>query len=350
MRVFSIARPFHRSTKRLAAGFPDRLAPGKRRLHEACLGRERLLRQWHRVRARKVPAAEAAAIVEVPLRTLYEWDKRAREGRLAPLPTRPRRMRGTSVTRELEIEILAIRREPMTRTWGPLKIVAELARRRGGVAPLSRATAGRVVRGLKNRGRLPERPSGAGRRHRRRAGPRPHAERRPKGYAAWKPGQMMQMDTKHLTLLPGGRTLYQHDLYDPVTKYAASRITSSLTAAAARDALAEMLEEIPYPVAGIQTDNGSEYRGVFEEFLRERGIRQQVIHPHTPKQNAHVERFHGTVDHEAHGVWVTSVTVEGLNREIARYIHHHNHHRPHQALGGRTPAANLRELLPDLPA
>lgn len=166
MKVESIARLFRWTTKRLLADFPDHPPSEKRRFHEACLGHARLLEQWHRTRARDVSATEVVAIVGVPVRRFYEWDRRVRERWLAPLSTWPRRKHETSVMWELEEETLAIRHALMTRTWGSLKIVAELPRRRGGSAPLSRTTTGRVVRNLKKRRRLPERAPGTKRRHR----------------------------------------------------------------------------------------------------------------------------------------------------------------------------------------
>ena len=104
-----------------------------------------------------------------------------------------------------------------------------------------------------------------------------------------------------------------------------------------------MLGEMPFPVLGIQTDNGSEFRGAFEDFLKEQGIRHQVTHPYTPQQNAHVERFHATVNSDWHQTCSNAATAGELNREGPVYIRHYNRRRPHQALGGRTPAAFLLE-------
>lgn len=66
-------------------------------------------------------------------------------------------MRRASVAPEFEDETFGIHREPVACAWGPLKIIAEVARRRGGGALLARATAGWAVRSLKGRGGLSKR-------------------------------------------------------------------------------------------------------------------------------------------------------------------------------------------------
>ena len=176
--------------------------------------RARKLEQWHRTRKLGATAKEAAEIVGVPVRTLYHWDRCAREGCLRPRSKRPHRTRRSAVPRRLAEEILRIRRDLLTCTWGPLKIAVELARLHGGVPLPSPATIGRILRGLKDRGLIPERAPGRKRPRKRRAAGDRYAVRRPKGFRAKKPGEMMQMDTCHLRL-PGGGKAYQFDFYDP---------------------------------------------------------------------------------------------------------------------------------------
>ena len=47
--------------------------------------------------------------------------------------------------------------------------------------------------------------------------------------------------------------------------------------------------EYPYPVTGIQVDNGSEYMGHFKQASTELGISLSAIPPRSPKWNADVE-------------------------------------------------------------
>ena len=231
--------------------------------------------------------------------------------------------------------------------WGPLKVAVEPARLHGGVPLPSRATIGRILRGLKDRGLIPERAPGRKPPRKRRAAGARCAVRRPKGFKAGKPGGMMRMDTCHLRL-PGGGKACRFDFYDPAGRYAGTRFSSSITASSARAALERMLGEMPFPVLGIRTDNGSEFRGAFEDFLKERGIRHQAAHPCTPRQNAHVERFHATADSDWHRTCSNAATAGEPDREGPACIRHCNRRRPRQSLGGRTPAAFLLERYPEL--
>ncbi|MBC7330207.1 transposase family protein, partial [bacterium] len=45
----------------------------------------------------------------------------------------------------------------------------------------------------------------------------------------------------------------------------------------------------------VQTDNGSEFVGEFEDFLRNKGIIHFYTHPKRPQENGYVERFQRTI-------------------------------------------------------
>lgn len=242
------------------------------------------------------------------------------------------------MTPEFKSGILSIRREPMSRIWGPLKIATELG-----------ATAARYCRRPRQDGWCETSRTASGYPGRGGTigiGPAPSHMRNSVSVTR-KPSEILQTPSISPFGPAAGRFTGMTSMIRPPSSQPPGS-PPHLTAGTARDALAEMLEEIPYPVVGIQTDNGSEYRGVSEEFLQERDIRQQVVHPRTSKRNAHVERFHGIVDREMHAVWLIAIMIEKPSREIADYIHHYNHHRPHQAFGGRPSTANLRELFPAL--
>ena len=43
----------------------------------------------------------------------------------------------------------------------------------------------------------------------------------------------------------------------------------------------------------VQTDNGSEFLGVFDKYLKERGIEHKFTYPRCPKINGYIERQTG---------------------------------------------------------
>ena len=93
---------------------------------------------------------------------------------------------------------------------------------------------------------------------------------------------------------PSGRWIYQLTVCNPVSKPTAAELVITLSARNMRAAFERILETFPVVIRGSQTDNGSEFHGIFEELLRECGMAMQVIQPRSPKQNGCVERCQHT--------------------------------------------------------
>jgi transposase InsO family protein len=94
----------------------------------------------------------------------------------------------------------------------------------------------------------------------------------------------------------------------------------------------------------VLTDNGGCYRSyLWRDTCAELGITPKRTRPYRPQTNGKIERFHRTM-------------VEGwafkkfYNSESARlaalpaWIHDYNHHRPHSAIGKRSPITRLNNL------
>lgn len=96
-------------------------------------------------------------------------------------------------------------------------------------------------------------------------------------------------------------------------------------------------------VRKVLTDNGSCYRShVFRKTLGD-DIELRRTRPCRPQTNGKVERFHRTLaDEWAYARLYTS--DEQRCQEYPRWLHNHNHHRGHTALGGQPPAS----LVPNL--
>ena len=94
----------------------------------------------------------------------------------------------------------------------------------------------------------------------------------------------------------------------------------------------------------IVVDNGPEFTSkALDQWAWARGIQLHFIQPGRPVQNAFVESFNGRVRDEClNGNWFTSL---GHARAVISAWHKdYNHVRPHQSLGGRTPAEQDRRL------
>ena len=100
----------------------------------------------------------------------------------------------------------------------------------------------------------------------------------------------------------------------------------------------------------VLTDNGSEFASKtniaehpFERMLTELGVKHRYTRPYRPQTNGKVERFWRTLNEDL----IDGTTFDSLDHfkeELAQYLFYYNHHRPHQALEGMTPAAFLQNL------
>jgi len=302
---------------------------------EAARRRDALTR-WRGAMAKGLSAEDGAEAVAVPRSTLYRWEKQPE-----PRSRRPRRTRPKTWTPELVEAVERLRLDhPM---WGRAKI-APLLRRQG--FAVSDATVGRIIAHLVERGvvepvpTLRRRKGGAARAWRRK-----HAIRLPKGRKATAPGQLVQIDTLSVNLRPD-RAIKQFTAYDPVARHTAAQAFSRATAQGAASFLDKLLAAMPFPVTGIQVDGGSEFMTAFEDACRDKGLALFVLPPKRPDLNGAVERAQSSWRYEFYACHDLPSRLERLNQHIDAFAHLYNHHRPHGALGGKTPAEYLSSLSP----
>ena len=152
---------------------------------------------------------------------------------------------------------------------------------------------------------------------------------------------MVQTDTLFLRDLSGHR-IYQLAACDSASRLTATEFVPP-SAHTMRAAFERILETIPVVIRGVQTDNGSEFRGVFDELLQERGIAMQVIQLRSPKQNGYIERCRRTWCKELYETFPVAATLDEYRLDARCFVVHHNPVRPHAAPAGRTPIGYLRE-------
>ncbi|MCX8125983.1 MAG: IS481 family transposase, partial [Dehalococcoidia bacterium] len=152
----------------------------------------------------------------------------------------------------------------------------------------SSSTVGRVLTRLKARGVLKEPP----RNHisaKRKTHNRPYAIRKPKDYEVKAPGDLVQIDTLDVRPLPGV-VLKHFTARDVISRWDVVEVYTRATAMTAMRFLDKLEDESPFPIRAIQVDGGAEFRAVFEEECRKRGIKLFVLPPHSPELNGYVER------------------------------------------------------------
>jgi putative transposase len=265
--------------------------------------------------------------------TFYHWLHRYQEEGVQGLEDRsrrPHRVRRPTWSKELAQAVLRLREEHLG--MGKDKLVV-LLRKENWRA--STSMVGRIIRHLKDQNLLWE-PDLRDPWIVKRRRPRPYAVRKPPGYAAEAPGDLVQVDTADIRLCPG--QVYKHFTgRDVFTRWDVLDVYYQATAQAATLFLDSLLKRTPFPVRVIQVDGGSEFKAQFEMACQQRGIRLFVLPPRSPKMNAHVERAQRTHRDEFYRMLDPPDSLSQLRERLRAWETVYNTVRPHQALGQLTP-------------
>ncbi len=230
--------------------------------------------------------------------------------------TSPRR----KVFEQQEQWILALRRE---RNLGARRIQHELQRLYQ--CSLSPATIQQVLR----RQRVPPL-----RRHRR--------PEEPRRYSREVLGACVQMDTIKIS-----SGLYQYTAIDDCSRYLVVALFPRRTAANTLRFLEQVLDELPFPIQRLQTDNGTEFTAyAVQDFLLENAIKFRPIPIKTPHLNGKVERAQQTVLTEFYAT--ANLKAPNLEEALGIWQLYYNYQRVHGSLGV-TPMQRVCERFPQTP-
>ena len=156
--------------------------------------------------------------------------------------------------------------------------------------------------------------------------------RRPQKKLAWytpikeavipkSPGEVVQSDAKYVWL--DGLRKYQRTFVDIYTGMHYAVIRDTMEADDTISAFEEVERLFPFPLLGIQSDNGTENRGAFHQYLGQRGLAHYFIPKSSPTWDGAVERAHGVIDQEYYlnptRPWAT----------LPEYLHWYNYERIH---------------------
>ncbi len=151
------------------------------------------------------------------------------------------------------------------------------------------------------------------------------------------PGDVVQVDTKYVW--EEGVRRYQRTFVDIYTGFHHAVIVDTLESVATVRAFEEAERMFPFPIGGVQNDNGSENRGDFHQYLGARGIAHYFIPKSSPNWDGAVERAHGVIDQEYYlnpaRPWNT----------LAEYLQWYNYERIHlgKYLNGLIPIEKFRQ-------
>lgn len=151
-------------------------------------------------------------------------------------------------------------------------------------------------------------------------------------FVATKPGENVQLDVKYV---PGeDRTWnYQFRFTDTFTNMQFALDCLDKSSESSLHAFRRARRYFSFPIMGIQTDNGSEFRGVFAVKMKMLGITHRFIPKRSAPWNGKVERANRSVDDEyylnEHRPW----------RTLEEYTKWYNYERYHlgKGMNGMTP-------------
>ncbi len=124
------------------------------------------------------------------------------------------------------------------------------------------------------------------------------------------------------------------------------RVTS-LSSKNAKEFIEEILDKAEYKIHTIQTDNGSEFKGYFDQAIEKlKNTRHVWSYPKSPKTNGYVERFNWTIQDEFINYEIDTATydIKRFDEKLNNLLIYYNTIRPHQSLGYMTPNNYLVQL------
>jgi len=124
------------------------------------------------------------------------------------------------------------------------------------------------------------------------------------------------------------------------SKVAFSRSYPRKTSTNILDSFLAFEQFYPGTIHTFQTDNGSEFEGAMDLFLRKKrpGIKRQYIPVRSPKVNGVIERYNRSLQED----WLNHHldlfhNTEAWDKSLGDYIHFYNYQRIHDTLHDRTP-------------
>lgn len=175
------------------------------------------------------------------------------------------------------------------------------------------------------------------------------------------PGQRIQIDVKFVPSIclvnqAQGQSFFQYTAIDEYSRWRFVEAFEEHNTYSSAIFLDHLVKVFPLPIQCVQTDNGSEFTKrftgtkreenltLFEERLRQYGIKHKKIRPFTPRHNGKVERSHRK-DNERFYATHTFYSFEDFAAQLKVYNRRDYNNFPMRPLGWKTPNEVLRDYL-----
>lgn len=152
-----------------------------------------------------------------------------------------------------------------------------------------------------------------------------------------KPGDLVQIDTVHI--FEGKRKIYVYTALDVFSRYGFADLSHKADGYSSIRFYLKLRRYFQFKIKNIQTDNGPEFGKWFTDYLDRNSIKHRHIHPRSPNENGHLERFNRTIQEE--------ITRENLclliPQDISKFLNFYNEKRPHMGIQYKTPKQMLSD-------
>ena len=274
---------------------------------------------------------------DVSRRTLFRWSKVLRESQgklpsLDPKSTAPKHRRSRIYDPAYLERVIDLRRNH--HRLGKKKVATLLS--------VSESYAGRTILDLKKRGLLPgEKKLSLQARTGRLIERKPIYRkkiRRPQGT------RVVEVDT--VVRFIDGIKRYIITAIDTETRFAFAGAYKNHSSASAADFLSKYRSLAPIPA--LQTDNGSEFAGYFDDACKKLSITRYHTYPRCPRMNGHVERFNRTISEDfiQHHKGTLRDDLSRFNQLLVEWLLWYDTERPHEALSLLSPMRYIMSTLP----
>jgi len=265
--------------------------------------------------------------------TLHRWLERFKHYGLLGLNERSRKPKNVrKPTTFSNVVARAVQLRKQYPAWSKYKIRVLLERED---LQVSASAVGRI---FKRRGLINKKIS----QKRRRVALSPKA-RFPRGLRISEAGDMVQIDTKYI-MLSGGSKFYQFTAIDILTKERVLRVYPSQSSKNGADFLGECIDNFPFAIKAVQTDNGAPFLKEFDKLRKKKEPPHYFIYPRAPKQNTYVEISHEADEREFYQQGNICFILSVMQRKIKEWEDVWNNIRPHEALNQLTPSQYFWKL------
>jgi transposase InsO family protein len=275
---------------------------------------------------------EVAAQFGVSRKTVHAWLRKYEAGGLEGLADGSHRPRSCPHQMPAEVEVALVQMRRAQPSWGPRRLVFELAR--AGVVPVPSESG--VYRALARLGLIDP------------AARRPR-DRRWRRWERGAPMELWQMDTVGGFVLADGRRAKALTGIDDHSRFCVSAfLMPRESSQRVCDGLALAMRRYGVPQQ-VLTDNGKVFTGrfnrpavevLFDRVCRENGVEHLLTQPRSPTTTGKVERFHRALRAEF-GTDRVFASLQAAQTELDAWVEHYNHERPHQGLDMATPASRF---------